>query len=123
MAGKFEAFVDADSFFRFRLLAPDGAVIATSGPFEDKAAVVAGIAAVRECAGTGLVTDLCPAGALSRPAPVPAGAAAAIPVELPAAVVPVCTEERTPATVHAFVLAGVPRRHGTVPRWTRTATR
>ena len=62
MAGRFEAFVDAESFFRFRLLAPDGTVIAVSSPFEDKAAVAAGIAAARECAGTGLVTDLCPAG-------------------------------------------------------------
>ena len=77
MAGKFEAFVDSDSSFRFRLLAPDGAVMAVSGPYPDKAALAAGIAAVRECAGTGLVTDLCPAGVAARQAParVPAPAA------------------------------------------------
>ncbi|MGN7201202.1 YegP family protein [Arthrobacter sp. SAFR-044] len=123
MAGKFEAFVDAESFFRFRLLAPDGAVIAVSGPFEDKAAVAAGIAAVRECAGTGLVTDLCPAGAVARPAAVPVSVAAAAPVEQPAAVVPVCGEERTPSSPHAFALADALRRHATAPRWSRAAVR
>jgi uncharacterized protein YegP (UPF0339 family) len=58
MAGIFEVFLDSDSLFRFRLKAPDGTVVAVSGAFEDKPAVAAGIAAVRECAGTGLVTDL-----------------------------------------------------------------
>nr|WP_224049729.1 DUF1508 domain-containing protein [Arthrobacter sp. NicSoilB4] len=62
MAGMFEVFVDGDSNFRFRLRAPDGAVVADSAAFSDKAAAVAGIAAVRECAGTGLVTYLCPEG-------------------------------------------------------------
>ena len=78
MAGKFEAFVDHDSFFRFRLLAPDGTIMAVSGPFDSKSSLAAGIAAVRECAGTGLVTDLCPAGAVARQAPaaVPVRAAA-----------------------------------------------
>lgn len=123
MAGKFEAFIDADSFFRFRLLAPDGAVIAVSGPFDDKAAVVAGIAAVRECAGTGLVTDLCPAETAARPAAVPVVAAAAVPAELPTAVVPACGDESRPSTPHAFPLAKAPRRHATALRWTRAATR
>jgi uncharacterized protein YegP (UPF0339 family) len=78
MAGKFEVFVDGESHFRFRLTAPDGTELAVSAAFDDKAAVVAGIAAVRECAGMGLVTDLCPAGATvpasdaELPAPVPA---------------------------------------------------
>jgi uncharacterized protein YegP (UPF0339 family) len=58
MAGIFEVFLDSDSLFRFRLKAPDGTVMAVSGAFEDKPAVAAAIAAVRECAGTGLVTDL-----------------------------------------------------------------
>jgi uncharacterized protein YegP (UPF0339 family) len=58
MAGVFEVFVDADSHFRFRLKAPDGTVMAVSRAFGDKPAAVAGIAAVRECAGTGLITDL-----------------------------------------------------------------
>jgi uncharacterized protein YegP (UPF0339 family) len=66
MAGLFEVFVDAESHFRFRLKAPDGTVMAVSRAFDDKPAAVAGIAAVRECAGTGLIcagmgliTDLC----------------------------------------------------------------
>ena len=130
MAGKFEAFIDADSFFRFRLLAPDGAVVAISGPYEDKASVAAGIAAVRECAGTGLVTDLCPAGAVTRPGGAvnrpgtpPAAEAAASAAEPPAAVVPVCGEERMLARLHAFAPAKSPRRQATSPRWTRAAAR
>ena len=61
MAGVFEVFVDAESQFRFRLKAPDGTVLAISAPFEDKRAAAAAIADVRECAGTGLITDLSPA--------------------------------------------------------------
>ena len=59
MAGKFELFLDAESKFRFRLKAPDGTVMAVSEAFRDKSAAVAGIAAVRECAGMGLISDLC----------------------------------------------------------------
>ena len=59
MAGKFELFVDTESKFRFRLKAPDGTVMAVSAAFRDKSAAVAGIAAVRECAGMGLISDLC----------------------------------------------------------------
>jgi uncharacterized protein YegP (UPF0339 family) len=66
MAGMFEVFVDTESYFRFRLKAPDGTVMAVSTPFDSKAAAAAGIAAVRECAGTGLITDLC-AGQQERP--------------------------------------------------------
>lgn len=62
MAGLFEVFVDAESHFRFRLKAPDGTVVAVSRAFDDKPAAVVGIAAVRECAGTGLITDLGEAG-------------------------------------------------------------
>lgn len=58
MAGTFELFLDAESNFRFRLTAPDGTVMAVSAAFEDKSAAVAGIAAVRECAGMGLISDL-----------------------------------------------------------------
>nr|WP_308292641.1 DUF1508 domain-containing protein [Pseudarthrobacter humi] len=65
----FVVFVDADSCFRFRLTAPDGTVMAVSKAFEGKAAAVAGIAAVREYAGMGLITDL---SATARPAPPPA---------------------------------------------------
>ena len=58
MAGLFELFVDAQSQFRFRLLDGRGVVVALSSGFDDKLAAVAGIDAVRECAGTGLITDL-----------------------------------------------------------------
>jgi uncharacterized protein YegP (UPF0339 family) len=116
MAGKFEAFVDQDSYFRFRLLAPDGTVMAVSGPFEDKAALAAGISAVRECAGTGLVTDLCPAGAVARTAP------AAAPAVAPAAAPADCEDRRTPAG-YTFILAKGPRRQETKPRWTTAVAR
>lgn len=59
MAGIFEVFQDGGSF-RFRLKASSGTVIAVSGQFSDKAAAVEGIRVIRECAGTGLITDLCP---------------------------------------------------------------
>ncbi|MEW1808301.1 DUF1508 domain-containing protein [Pseudarthrobacter sp. NPDC080039] len=57
MAGMFELFVDAESAYRFRLTAPDGTIMAVSKPFNTKSGAVAGIAAVREYAGMGLITD------------------------------------------------------------------
>lgn len=57
MAGMFELFIDAESAFRFRLTAPDGTIMAVSKPFDSKTDAVAGIAAVREYAGMGLITD------------------------------------------------------------------
>jgi len=60
MTGKFELFIDENLCFRFRLKAPDGTVVAISRPFSDKSAAVSGISAVREYAGMGLITDLCP---------------------------------------------------------------
>ncbi|OUM39432.1 YegP family protein [Arthrobacter sedimenti] len=78
MAGTFELFQDGAVFFRFRLKAPDGTVVAVSGQFSDKTSAVEGIRAVRECAGTGLITDLCPqmpAAALESD-PLPAARAA-----------------------------------------------
>lgn len=117
MAGKFEAFVDSDAYFRFRLLAPDGAVVAVSGPYEDKHALAAGIAAVRECAGTGLVTDLCPAGVAVRQA------AADVQVRVPVPARADCDDPRLPAGGHTFVLAKGPRRQGTRPRWSAAAAR
>lgn len=57
MAGMFELFIDAESAFRFRLTAPDGTIMAISKPFDTKTDAVAGIAAVREYAGMGLITD------------------------------------------------------------------
>lgn len=72
MAGKFELFLDRESNFRFRLRAPDGTVMAESAAFRDKSAAVAGIAAVRECAGMGLITDLCSEGGSQGSATEPA---------------------------------------------------
>jgi uncharacterized protein YegP (UPF0339 family) len=60
MAGMFELFVDTESAFRFRLTAPDGTIMAVSRPFNSKTDAVTGIAAVREYAGMGLITDSCP---------------------------------------------------------------
>lgn len=59
MAGMFELFVDEESAFRFRLTAPDGTIMAVSRPFDTKTDAVAGIAAVREYAGMGLIGDHC----------------------------------------------------------------
>lgn len=67
MAGMFELFVDTQSAFRFRLTAPDGTVMAVSKPFETKADAVAGIAAVREYAGMGLIIDHCTATSNAAP--------------------------------------------------------
>ncbi|MEW9873117.1 YegP family protein [Arthrobacter sp. HS15c] len=60
MAGMFELYMDAESYFRFRLTAPDGTVMAVSKAFDTKTAAVAGIAEVREYAGMGHITDLSP---------------------------------------------------------------
>ncbi|MEZ2391853.1 YegP family protein [bacterium RCC_150] len=61
MAGTIELFTDSDECFRFRIKAQDGTVVAVSVAFEEKAAAIAGISALREYAGMGLVTDACPA--------------------------------------------------------------
>ena len=58
MTGMFELFTDSDASYRFRLTAPDGTVMALSRPFPDLPSAVAGIAAVREYAGMGLVTEI-----------------------------------------------------------------
>ena len=58
MTGMFELFTDSDTSYRFRLTAPDGTVMALSRPFPDLPAAVAGIAAVREYAGMGLVSEI-----------------------------------------------------------------
>lgn len=59
MAGHFELFTDDQLHIRFQLLAPDGSVLAVSGPFGDKRAAADAITEVRECAGTGLIQDYC----------------------------------------------------------------
>ncbi|MDQ0734101.1 YegP family protein [Arthrobacter agilis] len=80
MAAAIELFHDRDDAFRFRLKTPGGTVLAVSKPFPDKAAAVAGIRALRECAGTGLISDLCPpsprAGGAGKAAPSSAAATA-----------------------------------------------
>ena len=109
MAGKFEVFLDADSRIRVRLIAPDGTLMALSGVFEDKSAVAAGIAAIRECAGTGLVTDLRPSAKDALPAPVVATAQ----------LEPACADQRVPAPrVHNSVIALATRRRVAAPHWT-----
>jgi uncharacterized protein YegP (UPF0339 family) len=112
MAGKFEAFVDQDSFFRFRLLAPDGTIMAVSGPFDSKSSLAAGITAV-----TGLVTDLCPAGTVARQAP------AAVPASAAATVQDDCDDRRVPANTHTSGLSQGPRRQVSRPRWITAAAR
>jgi uncharacterized protein YegP (UPF0339 family) len=73
MAGTFELFIDDESKIRFRLVMPDGHVLAVSGQFTDKRAAAAAIAEVRECAGTGLIRDVAPPppGIVLAPAPHP----------------------------------------------------
>ncbi|WP_160147680.1 GAF and ANTAR domain-containing protein [Arthrobacter sp. TS-15] len=69
MAGHFELFTDDQFQIRFQLLAPDGRVLAVSGPFRDKHAAAAAIAEVRECAGTGLIKNHCETATLAIPKP------------------------------------------------------
>jgi uncharacterized protein YegP (UPF0339 family) len=115
VAGIFEVFLDGESFFRFRLKSPDGAVIAVSSPFEDKRAVAAGIAAARECAGMGLVTDLCPAAGVREPA------ATARPSTIPHHAVPQACDEPRKAAVGFRIHAKELRRASAAPRWTSAA--
>jgi uncharacterized protein YegP (UPF0339 family) len=61
MAGQFELFMDEESKVRFRIIGPDGTVLALSRSFPDTRAAAAGVEAMRESAGTGLITNLCPA--------------------------------------------------------------
>lgn len=74
MAGTFELFHDGGKSFGFRLKAPGGSVVAISGGFSNKASAVEGIRVVRECAGMGLITDLCPPilseAAAEKPGPI-----------------------------------------------------
>jgi uncharacterized protein YegP (UPF0339 family) len=102
MAGMFEVFLDSDSLFRFRLKAPDGAVMAVSGSFRDKSAVAACIASVSECAGMGLVTDLS-AGPRDQHAPAHAPVLSAQSAAAPAASAPAASAPA--ATVAAASLS------------------
>lgn len=103
MAGMFELFADSDSYFRFRLTAPDGTVMALSKPFPDKRAAVAGIAEVREYAGMGFVTEI--------PAPATEGITDATSAELAAdpAVGGDSAEKRKAIPAGSFNPARLPR--------------
>ncbi|HKU31542.1 MAG TPA: DUF1508 domain-containing protein [Arthrobacter sp.] len=117
MAGTFEVFVDADSLFRFRLISPNGAVIAVSAAFPDKPGVAAGIRDARESAGTGLVTDLCPQAAVARPT-VPRSVG-------PAVVSEACDTrlkvEGRAVDEHAHARPKKLRRAAAIARWTGAA--
>lgn len=125
MAGMFEVFVDGESLFRFRLKSPDGLVIAISTPFKDKAGAVAGIAAARECAGMGLVTDLCPAAGAREAAPMARrgiGSQGTIPQgTIPQSTAPQACEEQREASDGFRTRARELRRAATAPRWTGVA--
>lgn len=57
MSGNFELLADNLGELRVVLVTGEGEILATSGPFPDVAAAVAGIASVREVAGTGHIID------------------------------------------------------------------
>lgn len=125
MAGTFEVFVDAETHFRFRLKAKDGTEMAVSGAFDSKAAAVAGIAAVRECAGMGLITDLCPTGAVPtgavRAGAVPEGQVQESPTAAPQAGLLPAWHHRTKPAGGFRVPAKTLRRFAPAPRWTGAA--
>jgi uncharacterized protein len=60
MAGMFEIFVDQDQLYRFRLLDGNKEVLSVSVGYRRKLDAVAAIAAVRESAATGHITDCSP---------------------------------------------------------------
>jgi uncharacterized protein YegP (UPF0339 family) len=128
MTGMFELFTGSDTCYRFRLTAPDGTVMALSRPFPDKASAVAGIAAVREYAGMGLVTEIAAPeddsvhqsaavqafagdGAQNRAAQEGSAGdgASGSPVRLP--------RFRRPSPAHFLGGRAVARNHQTVVRW------
>ncbi|MDQ6740088.1 MAG: DUF1508 domain-containing protein [Actinomycetota bacterium] len=57
MSGYFELVMAPEGSYRVRLTDGRGELMAVSVTFETKAAAVAGIAAAREIAGTGLIVD------------------------------------------------------------------
>lgn len=58
MSAQFQIYLDANSRFRFRLIADNGTVMLTSGAYAQEAAAIAAIASVRDIASTGSVVDL-----------------------------------------------------------------
>lgn len=69
MTGTFELFNNGHTSFGFRLRSPDGAVLAVSNQFFDKASAVQAIHAVREHAAMGLIADSCTPAEAGTPAP------------------------------------------------------
>jgi uncharacterized protein len=57
LAGNIELFLDESSQYRFRMIDPEGKLLAISEGFPTRKAAVEGIYHVRECAGTALVSD------------------------------------------------------------------
>ena len=106
MTGMFELFTGSDSRYRFRLTAPDGTVMALSRPFPDKPSAVAGIAAVREYAGMGLVTEI------TAPEDPDRNGASEAPVRPP--------RLRIPSAAHFRDGRAVARNHEVIMRWRPT---
>lgn len=130
MAGMFELFSGSDASYRFRLTAPDGTVMALSRSFPDKPSAVAGIAAVREYAGMGLVCEIPAPGddGAKEPAAarVPSGATAQNRVrqENPAAdgasgARARLPRIRIPSAAHFLGGRAVARNHQMMMRWRR----
>lgn len=117
MAGHFEVFVDTESMYRFRLLAPDGTVLAVSDRFADKRAVAAGIAAIRECAGTGLVSDMSSSSVAVPPSQAVNPGAAVVPLGREVA----CADVPATRHGHVFTVALVNRSQLRRPRWMTAA--
>lgn len=47
MAGKYEVFIDVDGLWRFRLVAPNGKIIATSEAYKERKSAYKGIQSVK----------------------------------------------------------------------------
>ena len=105
MTGMFELFTGSDAAYRFRLTAPDGTVMALSKPFPDKPSAVAGIAAVREYAGMGLVTEI----SVAEDAAVVADGTSGAPVRVP--------RFRFPSAAHFLGGRAVARNQQSIMRW------
>lgn len=57
MDAQFQLYTDSEENYRFRLVAADGTVMLTSGPYSQKSEAIAGIAVVRDTARAGEVID------------------------------------------------------------------
>lgn len=50
---QFQLYTDSEANYRFQLVAADGTVMLTSGPYSEKSQAIAGIAVVRDTACSG----------------------------------------------------------------------